>query len=858
MTSNEPKPYEWYRENPKRCLHPKIRNLKDALVYSAENNEEVPMVYLREHRRLSKENETYISELSTLGEAKVGKGLIENSTITRSASASGSSGVLNDLAVIPCRDRVAYGVLEELYHEYLTKKGRHVKRVANDFGKESGVEWFDGWNTNPQEAIKEFNDICGEITNDRSSGKQHFVPRYYQQEAADSISTWFQFQDKKEFDFYLMLKPRAGKNATSVLALSQIAKISGEKQVVLMISMWPSAFSGMSEDCKQYLFSDCLVDCVNTQVDGWESKLEDCLADDDSRVVVVMSSMQSLDFSDKSGEFDVSKTRKLKAIGAKIVLFDESDHGLRTVNSLAICEEFKFSHRVWMSGSDLYAMRYLIESNNHYSYDIYQEIQDVNNGKIERRPLIHKTVMRPHELPFGDDYDGDSMNQMELSRRVRIILKTNTDVSRQGLSKELRDRPESYHLDKTLGMWLDSKKQVVRFEMQGEVETWFDRTWVWANDKGWVGPRDHKNIFWSMPTVSSVYAMYNMLISRNRSTDPAVHVAHVPLAANSYSGASTIEQEVNADISRYKKTIFLTVGKMLRGAKAPWSAVVRWDDYNDAKVGLQMELRGQNTVDPKFFVYDFNLWRAVSANYELIRSVSKNGGNDIDSLGQKLHHLIPMMLKGSFESDFASWDDIVKCWQQERISEGFKSVLLLDLRGLVKHGCLLNEVDTSIADDEKQDRDSMAGKNASKQTTTKSSSGKTGVPVEVDPLRDLKNRGVAISQQLPLLVYLTSAEFRDIDALFAGADSLTFDSWCDYLGLNGSRDDLRTRIPEIFLKEEVNQQLWFAVQRFNSGDFSPQDIDDFARSKDGDVPVSPQLVKEILDYFPQEIWKGVE
>ena len=47
-----------------------------------------------------------------------------------------------------------------------------------------------------------------------------------------------------------------------------------------------------------------------------------------------------------------------------------------------------------------------------------------------------------------------------------------------------------------------------------------------------------------------------------------------------------------------KKTIFITVGRMLRGASCPWSCVIRMDDYMDFKIGHQIELRSQNSYGP--------------------------------------------------------------------------------------------------------------------------------------------------------------------------------------------------------------------------------------------------------------------
>ena len=62
-----------------------------------------------------------------------------------------------------------------------------------------------------------------------------------------------------------------------------------------------------------------------------------------------------------------------------------------------------------------------------------------------------------------------------------------------------------------------------------------------------------------------------------------------------YSNPFTMEEKVNDVINSNNKTITFTVGKMLRGSKADWSATVRMDTFTDSRVGLQIGLRAQNS-----------------------------------------------------------------------------------------------------------------------------------------------------------------------------------------------------------------------------------------------------------------------
>jgi hypothetical protein len=841
---------DWYRSDPRRCLHPTLRNLQDAEKHSGQTGEEIPIVYLREHIRLDTDaNRTY-SELNTMRQAKVGKGLVVNGRITRDNSAGGSSGTLNTIAAIPCVDRTAYDVLEDLFHHHLTSLGRHVRRVYNDHGNSSGEEWFDGWDSDQAEAANEFHRIGRMITSDQTVGLREFKPRYYQSDAADAIDRWVQ---TSIHDFYLMLKPRAGKNSTALLALARIALRTGQRQEVLMLSQWPSAFYGMQQDCETNTYHGIRVACINTQSPGWEKRLADerkC----NSQLIVIMSSMQSIDRgwleTERTDEFDANKTQTLLALNIDLALFDESDHGLRTANSRAICDAFSFTKKIWMSGSDLYAMRHLIADGNHYCYNLFNEIEDVISKRIEPRPLIKKTAMEVVDLPWGDDFNADEMSASALSRRVKVMLKTNTDVAREEADPLDRETIARYSRDLKRDLWVDGRGQVVSFIKQSEVEAWFDITYEWYNTLGWPSPADHDHVFWSLPSVSAVYALHNLI--RARKLDPNLGVVkHEPLVANGYNNPTTIEYLVNADVTRHGKTIFLTVGKMLRGAKAPWSAVVRWDDYSDIKIGLQLELRGQNTDKPEFYVYDFNLWRAASANYELIRSASKTGA-DITALGQKLHNLIPMMRKGKFISTMMTWEDVVKEWQHDRISEGFGSRSLIDDEGLLYNLEILRDVN-SLDSNTKAKRDDRAGKNAKRLINTD----RAFIPSTADDMQELRDRALFISKNLPLLVFITDSEFRDLHTLFSECDSETLSNWLYHVGIQhdtADLDDIRESIPKLFNIERMNHQLFIAAERFSSGEFDPLDISEFARPRYGDVSVPETLVDEILDQLPAESW----
>lgn len=811
-----------------------------------------------------------VCELEQHGQGKVGKGYIDRKGLTRTASAN-APGALDTLAFIPCvNERAAY-VLEEKLQQSDELRPRHIEQVTTDDGHRSGIEWFDGWTKDRATAVGEFYRLGAALTSRKRLGKEDFrnKARYNQKDASELIAEWFlRGGDMK--DFFLLKKPRSGKNATCLLSLAAIAKVyrkvypdlpTGQPIPVLMTSLWPSAFSGMINDINDYYYDDDVtIEYVNTQEAGWEERYELLCDRGDVDLIVALSSIQSIDkdvavkcandidLREETGleeiEYDASKPEKLLSLGCRIGIFDESDNGLRTENSTSILNTFNLSHRIWMSGTDLYALRHLaIPGENAYVYDMLREIQDVKAKRIGPRPLIRKAALKPTALPF-EEYDPETMDSKGLSRRLAVVFKTDLCVRMEGMSNEEKKRAIRYRLDPQTRVVVDGYGNPVTFLKKSEVYRLMEMIWDWHNTEGWKSPCDHNNIFMTMPMVRAVLALYNMIIQGELD-----FIDHVPLCANLFRSPSTIEQEVNDAIVRHKKTVFITVGKMLRGAKAPWSAVIRLDDYSDYKVGHQIELRGQNTNDEYFYVYDFNMWRAESMKYDMIRA-SSNGRN-IDSRGKKLHNLIPMMRTGEFESELSTWEDVVESKQHGSVVDGFEPDCLYNFNGVSHNASWLIKLNKSgSGSSTKTTRDRRAGKTAS--TSKRANKG----DAETNELSNLLARAKTIGKHLPELIVLTKGKYRSIDDLMTNVDDETLVSWLSYIGLSACESNvIRTGIVELFEAETINHRIYRVARMVEEKDFDQQDWDAMSRPKDGDVPLSKQLVTAVLDSFPKSFWR---
>jgi hypothetical protein len=398
-----------------------------------------------------------------------------------------------------------------------------------------------------------------------------------------------------------------------------------------------------------------------------------------------------------------------------------------------------------MSGTDLYALRHEVRPGNHFLYDIFDEINDINNGNI-KMPKMRKHSLLAKILPL-EDLDPDTMDEQEITRKLVAVFET----TKQG----------KWKFDRISSRFVGSDGNKIQFVKIGEVTRLWNMIYFWENNKGHRAPEDHRNIFCCMPSVASCLALYNHILDNDIECD------HLPLTANTFASANRIEKQVN-DAMVGKKTIFLTVGRMLRGAKAPWSAVVRFDAYSDFKIGLQLELRGQNTTEDWFDVYDANMFRSSVMQYDLIRS--RTNGGKIDSTGRNLHSLIPMFRKGEFDTVETTWDDIQEDYFAGNVVEGMKRRNLLDRVGLANAQTLLDTVTTSNTSS-KSNKDIREGKAGSSTRPSGSSKG------EKDPMEELIKKGMTISSMLPILLEVTNYKYTEIDDLLANVPDDVFDSW---------------------------------------------------------------------------------
>ncbi len=875
----------WYVEDLSRCLHPDYKSFNDVRQTLTQPKEQVFGVYVRH-------------EVGQSVKVKIGKGIVEYlktkgfADITR-AHIANSENPLNNDEFIPCADETAAKVLESaLQRSFGSQEGiisavkdkiqiqdhYWIRPGVNDSGDKGGRENFNFshvWGDRVSIVLERLRDL----TSTKSVGRSAPRNRYYQVDGK-SLLAEFCINGGSQRDFYLLMKPRSGKNITCILGLIDVAKEyfnrTGRPLRVLLLSLWPSAFAGLGNDVNDYRF-DVDVGFVNTQNNpNWEQDLTH--AEFVNQLIFVTASLQSLDanlakelknnpnlldqLELEAEDYDAGKHEKLRDIGFPIAVFDECDHGLRTENSQAIIESFGFTKCIWMSGSDLYALRNeAVPGVNAYVYDFIQEIRDVKAGRIEQRPLPVFLTFEPGILPFDDSISPEEMNVEGMSRRMRNIQQTTVDVKcEKANDRKLSSKLRAYTMSKD-GFWVDGEREVIRVKNNKEFRAMLETVLTYGDTVGsndYVSPNDliaekrPANVFAMTCSVAGQLALFNELKLMNSDW--------IPVSTKEFSGATNLERDINDRINELNskgfKTITCTTRQLLRGAKANWDGVIRMDDLSDFKIGLQAALRGQNTSNDTFFVWDLNLFRCSKMNVEIIRAGTK--GTNLNSAVRENSDLIPVYSKGTgFKAVRINDDKLIEMWQQaDGISEGLSQDNNYDNVGLLTNSSILEHVGKNRPEQSK--RDKRAGK-VSKKGEPAPKATKPVVDLTQKEIKELRARAKTVGRQLSVLLYLMVEQglaYDEIDSLLNNCPEDLFADWLEHVGIyvEMPHKDIKKQLVGLFVQERINHQLQMLRRRFESGNFSPKNWNELTQLDKSDVFTEEEKIREMFTRYGDKFW----
>ncbi len=496
--------------------------------------------------------------------------------------------------------------------------------------------------------------------------KEKFTPKTPQKRCFNAIDQYYEKDGGAEF--YILMKPRAGKNAASLFSLVDIIykkyleNSQWEYSVysppisynVLFLSAWPSTFAGLIDHQKKFAGLERInfVDCSRS---GWESKL----VNNGSKINVLVVSKQSLDFNVKLGPISNPKLKKLMKLTFDIGIFDESDHTLRSENSRRIIGNLTIHRKIWMSGTDVYAMINHAKGNNHCVYTIFDQERLRNTGDpsiVGKVPFTHTLALDLPSSFFRELADAES-------RRMRIIYSVKKDEMQQDIDEEsIKEENEKISVQvKRDGQryWRYSDKgnlgKLIELEYPNVVKAIWElivRGQTELNLQSFspffgLNALNHGICF--MPSVLSMYALENLL---RRHFPRFLEICDFVIL-NELGSAYSLEATINHHIIPHaqlegRRTLCLTVGKLCRGATVPaWQFVMKMTDTVDWKGEHQKDLRAESGDHPYAWVYDYNPLRCIQVRIDNILFNAKHIEKDKRSTQEILREhlkLHPVMM----------------------------------------------------------------------------------------------------------------------------------------------------------------------------------------------------------------------
>jgi hypothetical protein len=901
--------YSWFLEDTKRIFHSTLRTLDDVNLYTSKNPGEENRIYVV-YFRWNPTKAKYEVQV------KIGKSFSENGEVARDRKTSNDPDSLVEIGAIPCSSETAAYLLEYMYQYILGSKKTKIHRevqqtVANKFPREkhiwidgdSGIEFFDFSNYDKSQEQELLDELLGyaELFKAPPLNKRNFdLIKQPQQDAGGNKLADFVTPILKEYflnvgnpelalreavDFFLLMKPRGKKNATSLYGLSLVTKQLNEAKIpsgksidVAFTGLWPSAFPGFINDGNSMNFGDHFVPgFVDMSLDGYKEKREQLIAEG-CNVIFIFFSIQSVDekvskavkddieFQDESGviheEFDNEKYKWIKSLNILVAILDECDHGLRNGTlSEKVVKSLDFKIRINLSGSDLYAMKHLTEPGNHYVYTILDEEVAIENDDINM-PYIQKVCVDLKEIPFLEKLSEEEMDHIGVGRRINSMFLTHTKIK----IEKANSVEEKKRLFKVEGFkeedLLDGDGNEITSVNETELDAYIQNVIVNSENSGY-NFLDHNHIFVTVPSKLGGMALHNLLKKKKYSNHKITTGWH-------FNNASTIESEMKdfMGVTRdaptgTERTIIIVCAKMLRGSSCPWSAVFRFDGYNDFKIGHQIDLRSQNDFGPDgktCLVFDANPFRAIPSAYEIAKSCS-NGKNTSKKFETMSNRFLPISM-GKFNRRTVSRAEVIESYQVfKSITECFDSDAHLDKDNLQKNKENLEEVLGIIKQRLKLPKG--AGKSSTRTQIPGSGSTPPSTPDEEAQLRkemrELLRKGKAITSALPTLQYLTplfttggkTTYYSNIKDLFDNVDSVILKEWLYTLRID-TDIDIKDLI-SIFVEESINLQLLMSSRKMKRG-LDLSEISSIIST--GNVPVSRALAIELLEKLPKDFWKN--
>jgi len=746
---------------------------------------------------------------------------------------------------IPCNDKTAAHKVEQHLHKCFNLANCSFQQLMHSQGKEQSSHELFTFVTYPQ--------LIENVTNYLKLSKlpiqSGLILRDYQTNAVAKAINFFCNGGK---EFYVLHKPRAGKNITAAQIINDyFDKHPNEPKVVRFISRWPSAFNGFQRDVESWEELSSKINIINTNLYDfdWE-ELVNLL--DTSRINIIMVSMQSLTkHFDDDGNIkpDSKHIMALASIPAAMTIVDEGDSGMRTALSSTVMSSLQTSKELWLSGTDLYAYAKLATPENSSVYTIIEEA-----AYRAKYPTLDVPVVKAYLLDISNIHiPADEQEHFDelveggwLSRKLRNVFIVNE-----------YEAIVNAKIECIAGVYY-ANNQPISFKLPGTIRNLMTKVLgtdpsMSASDSPASFGLNHGAGY--LPSRLSLYALANLLVEKPIFIDgKQVKV----LVANETIGKLATEQEVVNEIERNSEfhTLYVTVNMLSRGGTVPaWEYVLRLDDGIDWKTGHQKDLRCQsNRKRKEVYVFDANPVRAIMARYEMALVISRFTGSEHDEVMKQMLKAAPLLAYNGIkyvQIDFSEAITIV----QNNISIDSLSDddVIKDDVDITKIGALLGNLGKSSKHEEVRKSAIDGGK-----TYEPSENDREPVTKKLSDRQMLlyRNNIKAVVRSLALLVWLTDGKVHSINALVNAIDEETKDMWLKHIGIT---DKLLLEVIEVIDHEVVNSRLHGISEKIRNGAFTIREVCELTKNTlNGDVPLTPKLVSKVLNKFPLETWKTLE
>lgn len=486
-------------------------------------------------------------------------------------------------------------------HKYLERKG--FRRLLDEKGQKT--EWFKCSKEDVLNAIQSIRNG----TEFEISRTENFSMRPEQEKAVNKTIAYFSAYHQENSDkiphFLWNAKMRFGKT----FATYQLAKKMGWKRV-LILTFKPAVQDAWESDLKTHI-----------DFEGWQficnrkKSKEECILDvehlDMARPIVCFGSFQDFLGKNKDGGIK-AKNEWVHTTNWDCIVLDEYHFGSWRESAKELFEaedkkEQDFGKGVGIEDFDEDIMPI---TTNHYLYLSGTPFRAINSGEFIEEQIFNWTYT--DEQKAKENWKGDKNPYASLPRMVMMTYQMPDDIRDVALKGEFDE------FDLNTFFYAEGEKEQAKFKFENEVQKWLElirgslRETTIDNLKMGAkkppmpfGDARLKDIlihtFWFLPTVSSCYAMKNLLERRQNKTffgDYNIIVAAGTSAGIGVEALGPVYDKMENPLKT--KTITLSCGKLTTGVSVkPWSGIFMLRNSSSPETYFQAAFRVQTpwTID---------------------------------------------------------------------------------------------------------------------------------------------------------------------------------------------------------------------------------------------------------------------